>query len=68
MLFVLCKYSRRINDTKFSSFRFTLSIIPCSSNCMYEMPTGEFDVISRETHPPSYLPENDIASFERLEM
>ena len=35
---------------------------------MYEMPTGEFDVISRETHPPSYRPENDIASFERLEM
>ena len=35
---------------------------------MYEMPTGEFDVISRETHPPSYRPENNIASFERLEM
>ena len=35
---------------------------------MYEMPTGEFDVISRETHPPSYRPENDIASFERLQM
>ena len=53
---------------KYSSFRFTLSIIPCSSYCMYEMPTGEFDVISRETHPQSYRPENDIASFERLEM
>ena len=36
---------------KYSSFRFTLSIIPCSSYCMYEMPTGEFDVIYRETPP-----------------
>ena len=55
---------------KYSSFRFTVSIIPFSSYYMYEMPTGEFDVISRETHPPppSYRPENDIASFERLEM
>ena len=53
---------------KYSSFRFTLSIIPCSSYCMYKMPTGEFDVISRETHPPSYWPENNIVSFERLEM
>ena len=53
---------------KYLPFRFTLSIIPCSSYCMYEMPTGEFDVISRETHLPSYWPENDVASFERLEM
>ena len=36
---------------KYLSFRFTLSIIPFSSYCMYKMPTGEFDVISRETHP-----------------
>ena len=37
---------------KYSSLTLTLSIIPFSSYCMYEMPTGEFDVISRETHPP----------------
>ena len=53
---------------EYTSFRFTLSIIPFSSYCMYKMPTGEFDVIPRETDPPSYRPENDIASFERLEM
>ena len=39
---------------KYLSFRFTLSIIPFSSYCMYEMPTGEFNVISRETHPPPH--------------
>ena len=35
---------------------------------MYEMPTREFDVIPRETDPQSYQAENDIASFERLEI
>ena len=53
---------------KYSSFRFTLSIIPSSSYCMYEMPTREFDVIPRETDPKSYQAETDIASFERLEI
>ena len=53
---------------KYSYFRCTLCIIPFSSCCMYEMPTREFDVIPRETDPPSYWAENDIASFERLEI
>ena len=36
---------------------------------MWEMPTREFDVIPRKTDPPhSYWPENNLASFERLEM
>ena len=56
----------QIFDKKYSSF--TLSIITFSSCCMCEMPTREFDVIPRETDPPSYRPEKDLASFERLEM
>ena len=32
------------------------------------MPTRQFDVVPRKTDPPSYQPENNLASFKRLEI
>ena len=47
---------------------FTVYILTCSSCCMWEMPTRQFDVVPRKTDPLSYWPENHLASFERLEI
>ena len=58
-------FGRNVHE-KYSMF--TVYILTCSSCCMWEMPTRQFDVVPRKTKPTSYLAENSVASFERLEI